>query len=230
MFKLIWNFVFCFLAILRKFSFCCYCCWSSIFWLKQTLLIFTMELHHKFLWKLTALCPSKEGMKFSDLPRTTRAYLILAATAVYLTYYLTEIEVRQWTCKRRHCFGLHFAKSEIDISLDSLQKQSALLQITGIDYLSQYHRVFALKCLIQYNVLRYIVNLHVWSVRIRGWNFQCCWAIEPRTLLGSVSFLGWLTPHRGQLVVAMLLVFRTPLCLHLICHSLINYDLLSNYF
>lgn len=52
------------------------------------------------------------------------------------------------------------------------------------------------------------------------------WAKNPV----RVSFLGWLTPHRGQLVVAVLLVLRASLCLHLICHSLINYDLFSNYF
>lgn len=137
--------------------------------------------------------------------------------------------VRQWTCMRRHGFGFRFAKCETETSLEYLQRQSALLQITGIDYLSQYHRVFALKCLIQYNVLRCTVTfmcLICEKLRVGFSMLLSNWAKNPV----RVSFLGWLTPHRGQLVVAVLLVLRASLCLHLICHSLINYDLFSNYF
>lgn len=65
-----------------------------------------------------------------------------------------------------------------------------------------------------------------WEIAMEFSMLLSNWAKNPV----RVSFLGWMTPHRGQLVVAMLLGFRASLCLHLICHSLINYDLLSNYF
>lgn len=198
------------------------------------LLIFTMKLLLCYLWQLMAFCLAKDLMKFPDIAGTSRAYLTLAAIYVYLkcqwiTYCLTEMELRQWTCRKRHAFGLHSWTGEIKTSLDSLQRQSVLLQVTGIDYFSQYHRVFPLKRLIQYNVLRYAVMFICLICEEKQVGYAILlsnWANNPV----RVSILGWLTPHSGQLVIAVLPVFRAPLCPHLICQSVINYDLLANYF